>query len=104
MGVAPFSVAITPDGAFAYVTNFDSNEVSVLATASNTVVATGPLGTRRAGGVTITPDGAFAYVTDFVFDGDGTDSVSVLSTASNTVVATVPVGRGPVGVAIMPFP
>ncbi len=36
----PRGVAITPDGAFAYVTNGASNTVSVIATASNTVVAT----------------------------------------------------------------
>ncbi len=37
---APVGVAITPDGAFAYVANGDSGTVSVIETASNTVVAT----------------------------------------------------------------
>ena len=36
----PVDVAITPDGAFAYVTNSGSDSVSVISTASNSVVAT----------------------------------------------------------------
>ena len=82
----------------AYVANADANSVSVIATASNTVVATVPVGPRSVG-VAITPDGAFAYVTN-----SNSNSVSVLATASNTVVATVPVGASPFGVAITPFP
>ena len=68
---------------FAYVANPDSNSVSVIDTASNTVVAT----VRVVGcpnGVAITPDGFRAYVTD-----QCNGSVSVIDTASNTVVATV---------------
>ncbi len=38
----PFGVAITPDGAFAYVANNAVGTVSVIETASNTVVATIP--------------------------------------------------------------
>ena len=41
VGAGPRRVAITPDGAFAYVTNgSDSGTVFVIETASNTVVAT----------------------------------------------------------------
>ncbi len=82
----PAGVAITSDGAFAYVTHFDSGTVSVIETASNTVVATVPVGVGPRG-VAITPDGAFAYVTNFA-----SGTVSVIATASNTVVATVDLG------------
>ncbi len=45
MGASPVGVAVTPDGAFVYVANFGSNNtVSVIATASNTVIATVPVG------------------------------------------------------------
>ena len=44
VGNFPYGVAVTPDGTQAYVTNGVSNTVSVIATASNTVVATGPHG------------------------------------------------------------
>ncbi len=60
--VQPLAVAITPNGAFAYVTNsgwiFGSNSVSVIDTASKTVVTTISVG-RFPVGVAITPNGAF---------------------------------------------
>jgi YVTN family beta-propeller protein len=95
--ISPWGVAITPDGAFAYVTN--KGGVSLISTATNTLVATVPVGSTDSvpAGVAITPDGAFAYVaipTD--------NSVSVIATAAKTVVASVPVGSTPMGVAITP--
>jgi YVTN family beta-propeller protein len=89
-------VAITPDGAFAYVTNGLSDDVSVIATSTNTVVATVTSG-DGPGGVAITHDGAFAYVANHI-----SNSVSVIATSTNTVAATVTVGNGPWGVAITP--
>ena len=56
----PNGVAITPDGAFVYVASFFGGQVSVISTASNTVVATIP---AFSVDVSITPEGAFAYVT-----------------------------------------
>jgi YVTN family beta-propeller protein len=44
VGVAPAGLAVTPDGEFVYVANNGSNSVSVIATATNTVVATIPVG------------------------------------------------------------
>jgi YVTN family beta-propeller protein len=38
VGTAPFGVAVTPDGKHAYVANLEDNTVSVIATATNTVV------------------------------------------------------------------
>jgi YVTN family beta-propeller protein len=63
----------------------------VIDTASNTVVATIPVG-QIPQGVAITPDGTRAYVTNGV-----DNTVSVIDTASNTVVATIPVGNFPFG-------
>src|SRR3989442_10814427 len=103
---SPFGVAITPNGAFAYVTNTgmicdfcpvsQPPSVSVIDTASYKVVATIPVGQYPAG-VAITPNGAFAYVANF-----DSNNVSVIDTATNAVVATVPVGIGPLGVAVAP--
>jgi YVTN family beta-propeller protein len=89
--VAPVGVAITPNGAFVYVANSGSNTVSVIATASNTVVATVPVGSGPAG-VAITPDGAFVYVSNFA---SNPGSVSVIATATNTVTATISVEERP---------
>src|SRR5262249_42188023 len=81
---------------FAYVTNSGSGTVSVIDTATNTVVATVGVGGDPRG-VAITPDGTHAYVTNI-----RSNTVSVIDTATNTVVATVPVGLSPFGVAITP--
>jgi YVTN family beta-propeller protein len=100
----PVGVAFTPDGAYAYVINetggtipggipYPGNTVSVIATATNTVVAQIPV--TDPIGVAITPDGKDADVT-FASD------AAVIDTATNTVVATVPVGAAPQGVATFP--
>jgi YVTN family beta-propeller protein len=80
----------------AYVTNNGSNTVSVIDRATNTVVATIPVGPGPYG-VAVTPDGAYAYVANY-----GSNNLSVIATATNTVVATVPVGAQPWGVTITP--
>jgi YVTN family beta-propeller protein len=43
VGIQPNSIAITPDGAFAYVANLTSNTLSVIQTSTNSVVATIPI-------------------------------------------------------------
>ena len=78
----------------AYVTNALSNTVSVIDTATNTVIATVPVGFTPEG-VAITPNGAFAYVANF-----NNNTLSVIAAATNTVVATIPVGKNPFGTAI----
>ena len=85
VGTQPQDIAITPDGAYAYVSNVGSNNVSVIETSSNTVIATVPVG-NQPNSIAITPDGAFAYVANLA---DST--LSVIQTATNTVVATVPI-------------
>ena len=117
VGQFPEGVAITTEGfhpyedddrrhqPLAYVTNFFENTVSVIDTASNTVVTTIPVGGEPFG-VAFTRDencphehddpchSPLAYVTN-----DRLDTVSVIDTARNTVVATIPVGIGPEGAA-----
>ncbi|HEX3494293.1 MAG TPA: hypothetical protein VHT48_02795, partial [Methylocella sp.] len=85
---------------FAYVANGNDNTVSVIDTATNTMVATVPVGSQPVG-VAVTPDGNRAYVTN---QGDqfNPSTVSVIETATNTVVATVPVAVRPSSVAITP--
>jgi YVTN family beta-propeller protein len=80
----------------AYVTNGSSNTISVIDTASETVVATIPVGVIPFG-VAITPDGTRAYVTNIQ-----DNTVSVIDSATNTVIATIPVGNSPEGIAITP--
>ena len=90
-------IAITPSGSSVYVANSGGNTVSVIATASNTVVDTIPVGSQPTG-IAITPDGAHVYVAN-----SGDSTVSVIATATNTVEGLpLPVGLFPLGVAITP--
>src|SRR5262249_6044593 len=100
LGLLGVMLGSTPAEAkpFAYVTNFTSNTVSVIDTATNTVVATVPVGNSPRE-VAITPDGTHAYVANsFLFFPD-TGTVSVIVHATHAVVATVPVGGVTLGVA-----
>jgi len=82
--------------AFAYVTNVNGQDVSVINTVTNTVVDTIIVGSNPVD-VAITPDGAFAYVVN-----NSSGTVSVIATTSNTVIATVGVGSFPRELAITP--
>jgi YVTN family beta-propeller protein len=83
-------VAVSPDGTKVYVTNYNGNTVSVINTATNTVIATVNTIGNYPYGVTVTPDGTKAYVTNFI-----SDTVSVIDTTTNAVTDTVPVGNSP---------
>jgi len=78
--ISPLAVAITPSGAFAYVTNSDG---IWLQTPFPCYVTPHRCGYDRVGsfpvGVAITPNGAFAYVANF-----NSNTVSVISTVTNT--------------------
>ncbi len=80
----------------AYVANENSNDVSVIDTATNAVVSTVPVGVKPVAAA-ILPDRSKVYVANF---GDGT--VSVINTATNVATATITVGSNPIGVAITP--
>jgi YVTN family beta-propeller protein len=95
VGGTPDTVAISPDGAFAYVA-CESGVISVINTASNSVIDNIPVG-LSADFVAFTPDGTKAYVTHF-----GGNTVSVIDTATNSVVDTIVAGSGTYSVAISP--
>ena len=80
--------SISPDGAHAYATNAGSKNVSVIATATNTVMATVRVEFSPVH-VSISPDGVHAYVNNA-----GSNSVSVIDTGTNAVSAIVPVLSG----------
>src|SRR6516164_4306062 len=91
--VAPASVLAEN----AYITNLVSANVSVIATATNTVIATIPVGIGQ-NGLAVTPDGSKVYVTNV-----NVPFVSVIDTGTNTVIATIFVGGlSPFGVAVTP--
>jgi YVTN family beta-propeller protein len=81
----------------AYVVNGNSQDVSVIDTATNQVVATVPLGRGLRPGVA-SPDGKHVYVPDSC-----SDMIWVIDTASNEAVrAGIQVGRAPHSIAVSP--
>lgn len=77
-----------------YVANFNSNDVSVIDGATNTVITTIPVGVNPAG-VGINP------LTNRIFIGNlNSDDVSVIDGITNTVIATVPAGDGASSVGV----
>jgi YVTN family beta-propeller protein len=79
VGANPIGVAITPNGAFAYVANGTSSSISIINTTSNTVVATIP-GMAVPIFLAVTPNGAFVYVSNAL-----ASDVRVIDTATNTI-------------------
>ncbi|MCW4046139.1 MAG: YncE family protein [Candidatus Bathyarchaeota archaeon] len=83
VGGTPFGVAVTPDGKYVYVSNFEN--VSVIDTATNRVV-TSIVTEKLPMGIAVTPDGKSVYVTHSTSE---PPIASVISTATNTVVDTI---------------
>ncbi len=96
VGSNPIGVAVGVDGTKVYVTNYESDTVSVIDTASSTVTSTVPAG-FHPGGVAVSEDGTKVYVTN-----EFSNTVSVIDTVTNTVIDTVNVGTSPWGVAVSP--
>jgi len=82
-------IALTADGSKIYA---ESTELSVINTATDSLLATIPVGAGPEG-VAITSDGGFVYEVNGAIG-----SVSVISTATNQVTATIPVGEGPISI------
>ena len=73
-----------------YITNADSNTVSVIELATNTVIDTVAVGSRPVSAA-FDPVHQRVYVSNY-----GSNTVSVIDTQTNTVTTTVSVGGGPV--------
>ncbi len=90
LGLA-FSIRAEP---FAYITNSDDHTVSVIDTATDTVIDTVMVGDDPIGAA-VHPDGSTAYIAT-------SNGVSVIDTSSHTVVTTIGVGGGAFGTAVHP--
>lgn len=94
VGEAPWGVAVDTATHTVYVTNKDSDTVSVIDGATRTVTATIGVGDNPRG-LAIDPATHSVYVAN-----SQSNSVSVIDGASLRVVATVAVGDRPFGVAV----
>src|SRR5258708_26718037 len=84
----------------AYIPNSIDHNVSVIDTATNTVIGSPiPVGPNPRA-VAVTPDGSKVYITNLNFFAS---TVWVIATATDTVTGSpIPVGSFPVGVAVTP--
>jgi YVTN family beta-propeller protein len=96
VGAFPTGVAVSPDGAHAYVINSGDDSVSVIDVATGTAAVTLAVG-RAPYGIALTPDGRTAYVANA-----GGNSVSIIDTHAQAVTGTIAVGEKPYGVAVAP--
>ena len=109
IGKLPRAVTFSPNGKWAYVTNFSDNSVSAITVRFNEVikrdidpgndiirVGDGPFG------VVVTPDGKRAYVSNELDDTISVIDVDTKSATFHTVLETIPVGELPTGVAVTP--
>ena len=99
VGSQPLSVATNPAGTLLYVTNTNlgSNSVSVISTATNTVVATVLLPGAGPDGVVVGPDGNTVYTANRI-----AGTVTAISAATNQVIGNIASGAGTAGLAISP--
>ena len=94
--ITSISTEVANAAPFAYIANFNDNNVSVIDTATNAVVGSPIAVGTKPSSLAVDPAGAFVYVVNY-----GSNTVSVLSTATNTVVSTIAV-PGPGGIAVHP--
>ena len=106
LGITAISILILVGVAgaspFAYITNYDSNNISVIDTTTNKVIDTVNVGSFPLG-VAVNPDGKRVYVTNSGGDSTNfTGTISVIDTTTNTVAITINVGNNSLGVAVNP--
>ncbi len=96
VGLRPSSEVLNPADTLLYVTNTDSNTISVISTATNTIIAT-ISGLWYPGGIAISQSGSTLYVSN-----GGAGTVSVIDTSTNSITNTIRVGSDPGSLAISP--
>jgi YVTN family beta-propeller protein len=86
---SPLGMAINPAGTRIYLTNFSSETLSVIDTATYALIDTILVGVNP-GSVALNPEGTLLYVVN-----SGSDDVSVIDAATNAVIDTIAVGSYP---------
>ena len=96
--------AVSPDGQFVYLADRNRSTVSVIATATNSIVASFPVGEsfpafgpNYPSDIAFAPDAATAYVTN-----EQSATVSVIDTGSNTLTKNILVHQNPGSIVMTP--
>lgn len=95
-GAGPTDAASSLNGR-TYVLNANAGTISVIDTATTSVIATIPVGSGAPLRMALSANGTRVYVTNAA-----TGTVSVINTTTNTVTATVPAGTNPFAIAVNP--
>jgi DNA-binding beta-propeller fold protein YncE len=99
VGQRPIAVAVTPDGAYVFVSNQLDNTVTRHEVASGSSSAA-PVGGLAPTGIAASPDGTSVYVASR--DGGGSVSVMAVASGYESVRIALDAGSGPIGIAIAP--
>lgn len=95
VGKTPVQLAMKPDGGEIFVSNFDSNSVSEIATGTNEVGGAYLVGTHPASGI-VSADNALLWISNF-----DADSISIYSIDDGRLITpSVRVGSGPDALAL----
>ena len=104
VGQNPEGIAISPSGAYAYVTNFYGSgfslngNITVINLATDSISKRITTGFYLPFGISFSPSGTYAYVANY-----GSNNVVIINTATNTVTASILSGfNEPEGVAFSP--
>ncbi|MCU6401239.1 phosphate ABC transporter substrate-binding protein, partial [Enterobacter quasiroggenkampii] len=89
-------VRLSPDGRVLYVTNFVSDKITLVDTATNKI--TGEIGGfNKIRAISVTADGKTLFAAN-----SGNNTLSVVDTTTQKVTNTIPVGKQPYGAALSP--
>ena len=89
MGKTPVHLALKPDGGEIFVSNFDSDSISEIATGTNEVGGAYLVGAHPSCGI-VSADNAYLWISNF-----NADSIGVYSIDDGKLINTVRVGGGP---------
>jgi YVTN family beta-propeller protein len=89
VGKTPVHLALKPDGGEIFVSNFDSDSISEIATGTNEVGGAYLVGAHPSHGI-VSADNAFLWISNF-----NADSIGVYSIDDGRLINTVHVGGGP---------
>jgi YVTN family beta-propeller protein len=89
VGKTPVHLALKPDGGEIFVSNFDSDSISEIATGTNEVGGAYLVGAHPSCGI-VSADNAFLWISNF-----NADSIGVYSIDDGRLINTVHVGGGP---------
>ncbi|MGC4084787.1 MAG: beta-propeller fold lactonase family protein [Vicinamibacterales bacterium] len=95
-GSDPEGVAVSKDGAQAFIANEDTGQVSIVHVGDGAVTQSFKVGDEPEG-ITVAPDGKQVWATS-----EDAGAVYVIDLASNKVVKSIPVGARPRSIAFLP--